>query len=136
MDAKKLGLTVLAVLLVACSNVTKQDLVIGEMEGDITHRTVGSLGQEFGKGFSGDLEATVSINGMPPIPMRAFMEAQGQSGGMTVRIDKMTGEFFFESIGSGIQNGQSLEVETETKADGSSTERVHMGVYVSSMENE
>lgn len=110
---RKLVIIALVWTLVGCASAyQKRTITIGEVTKDIDVRIIGSYTQQNDPGRAADLGANVPIEGVP-VDVKALIESQGVEQSVSMDIGKVGGTFRLEVIGTGIQNGRSIEIKTD-----------------------
>jgi hypothetical protein len=109
---KILFFTLLVVLLFGCASARqKRTINIGEVTNDIEVEIVGSYTQQNDPGRAADLGGTVPIQGVP-VDLKALIESQGAAQTVSMDIKKIGGSFRLKIVGTGVQNGRSIEAKT------------------------
>lgn len=95
-----------------CASARQSKMItIGDVEQDARFRIVGSYTQDNDPGRAGSLDAGIPVDGVP-VDINAILESQGVGQSLTLDIKRIGGEFSVEIIGTGIQNGRSIEVRS------------------------
>jgi len=92
----------------------KRTINIGEVTNDIEVEILGSYTQQNDPGRAADLSGEVPIKSVP-VDLKALIESQGVSQTVSMDIKKVGGSFRLKIIGTGVQNGRSIEAQTENE---------------------